>query len=76
MVFEPPLHLVIELSFWALANWAIEALLEREWAFVVMFIRAGKYLKNQILGKIKLPGFPMLGSYCADAKQISAQITG
>ena len=65
MGFEPPLHLVIELSFWALDNWAMEALLERDWAFVIMFIRAVKYLKNQILGKIKLPGFPMLSSHCA-----------
>ena len=31
----------------------------------MLFIRTVKCLKNQILGKIKVPGFPMLISHCA-----------
>ena len=49
----------------ALADWAMETLLEIIRSFVLVFITAIKCLKNQILGKIKLPGFPMLVSLCA-----------
>ena len=65
MGFEPSLHLVSGLATTALADRAMAILLEIMWSFVLLFITAIKCLKNQILGKIKLPGFPMLGSHCA-----------
>ena len=63
--FEPPSHLVWGISIRDLANWAMEALLTNWWLFVKMSIRVIECLKYQILGKIKLPGYPMLVSLCA-----------
>ena len=51
------------LSIRAPANWSM--------AFNIVitlfsFLKEIKCLKNQILGKIKLPGFPMLSSHYAE----------
>ena len=71
--FKPPPNLKEGLEVRTQTLWATEALIDFSvmTSIAMMYIIIVKCLKNQHLGKIKVLGFPMLSSHCAEASKIS-----